>query len=107
MPFDRPQPGPYKRGDSLPGAGEYNALIRGGRRQITGPNVSEYGDRTNIEEPKDRSVRPEISNFLQKFVVLQVQDDYLICKVVQHGVNPTTGWWQSYDSQAVAAVTAR
>jgi hypothetical protein len=100
MPFDREQPGPYKRGDSIPGAGEFNRIVRGGRRQISGPNVSEYGDRVVVNPARDYSTNPHNSTFLQKFVVLAVYDDYLLCKVIIYTVD-ASGWWSSYNYQAV------
>jgi hypothetical protein len=100
MPFDREQPGPYKRGDSIPGAGEFNRIVRGGRRQISGPNVSEYGDRVVVNPPRDYSTNPHNSTFLQKFVVLAVYDNYLLCKVITYAVD-ASGWWAPYNYQAV------
>jgi hypothetical protein len=103
MPFDRPQPGPYKRGDEIPGAGEFNQLIRGGRRQITGPGVEEYGDRTVVRTPtsvSQRGIKPPNSYFLQKFVVLEVFDDYLLCKVIRF--TQDDAWWVAPDYEMPA-----
>jgi hypothetical protein len=96
MPFDREQPGPYKRGDRIPTAAEVNQIVKGGRRQISGHGVEEYGDRVIIHPaapPPQRGNKPENSNFLQKFFVLEVLDDYLKCKVIEFNLNPVIGWW--------------
>jgi hypothetical protein len=106
MPFDREQPGPYKRGDKIPTSGEVNQIIKGGRRQIGGPGVQEYGDRVVINQPtpfSQRGLRQPTSDTLQKFVVLNVYDDYLLCKVIEYGVNPTTHWWTPYAYEEISA----
>jgi hypothetical protein len=105
MPFDREQPGPYKRGDRIPTAAEVNQIIKGGRRQISGPGVQEYGDRVIVAPPtpfSEKGLRQPHSDFSQKFVVLNIYDDYLLCKVIEYGV-AASGWWAPYSYQEVSA----